>query len=600
MPRLPAKHGRAGPTPPPAPPAHPHFDLARRYAGDVVAGAIPACKWVRLACRRFLRDLAREADPDWPYRFDPAKAGRICRFVERLPHTKGKWAAQKLLLVLEGWQAWILCNVFGFVRKADGKRRFRRSVKVIPRKNGKSALSAPVGLYMLAADGEHGAEVYSGATTEKQAWEVFRPALLMAKATPALLSHYGIVANAKNLHIPANGSRFEPLIGKPGDGSSPSCALIDEYHEHDTPDLHDTMLTGMGAREQPLEWIITTAGDNLAGPCFDEVLTGRKVLEGVIVDEELFYVEYSIDQEGYSWQPELGGPWIEVPADDWTQPEALRKANPNYDVSVSGEFLQQRQREAIRNTREQGRFKTKHLDIWVNARRAFFNMQSWTGCRRPELRLQDLRGELCIIALDLASKEDIAALQMLFPRPDGSYATFGRYYLPGDVIEQAGRDHYRGWALKDPAQLILTDGNMIDFERIEEDLDALRLEHQVAEIVFDPAQATMLVSRLMAKGVAVQQFDQNARNYSEPLKQVSALVNAGLLHHDCDEQHPMTWMMSNVVSRPNGKDEEYPRKEKPENKIDGPVALTMAMARAMAGTAAPSVYESRGILVFGA
>ena len=301
MPRLPAKHGAAGARGGSALPPAPHVAIADAYAADVAAGRILACKWVRLACARYGRDRAREADAAWPYRLDLAKAERVCRFVELLPHTKGKWAAQRQLLKLEPWQVWILVTVFGFVRKKDGLRRFRKSVKVVPRKNGKSALSAPVGLYMLAADGEFGAEVYSGATTEKQAWEVFRPARLMAQATPELLAQFGIQVNASNIHILANGSRFEALIGKPGDGSSPSCAIIDEYHEHDTPDQHDTMLTGMGAREQPLMWIITTAGDNLAGPCYDELLTGRKVLEGVLEDEELFFVEYTIDAEAYSF-----------------------------------------------------------------------------------------------------------------------------------------------------------------------------------------------------------------------------------------------------------------------------------------------------------
>lgn len=446
-----------------------------------------------------------------------------------------------------------------------------------------SALSAPVGLYMLAADGEHGAEVYSGATTEKQAWEVFRPARLMAMAREDLREHFGIEVNASNIHIQSNGSRFEPLIGKPGDGSSPSCAIVDEYHEHDTPDQYDTMLTGMGARDQPLMWIITTAGDNLAGPCFDKLLTLRKILEGVLEDEEKFGVEYTIDE-----------------GDDWTAPEALVKANPNLDISVSAEFLAARQREAVRNTREQGRFKTKHLNLWVNARSAFFNMQSWSRCYRADISLDQFEGQRCIIGMDLASKQDIAALQILFPLPDKTFATFGRYYLPEDVIEDPSKDHYKGWALSDPPRLIMTDGNMIDFDRIEEDLEDLRSRFTVDEIVFDPSQATMLSGRLMNRGAAVTQFDQTAKNYSEPMKEVAAIIDAGRLFHDCDDRHPMTWMMSNVTARADGKDQVFPRKEKPENKIDGPVSLIMAMARAMGGgDGSRSVYEDRGLLVFG-
>jgi phage terminase large subunit-like protein len=542
---------------------HPHVERAEAYVADVQSGRRPACQWERLACERWTRDREREKTGG-PYRFEPLMAERVCRFIERLPHTKGAWAARHEALRLEGWQCFVLANAYGWLRRSDGKRRFREVVTIVPRKNGKSILSAGVGLYMLCADGEHGAEIYSGAGTEKQAWEVFRPARMMAEGRPDLRQHFGIQVNSSNINIVGNGSRFTPMIGKPGDGAMPSCAIVDEYHEHDSPDQYDTMLTGMGAREQPMMWVISTAGDNLAGPCFDKILTCRKILEGVIEDDEKFFIEYTVD-----------------PEDDWTAPEAILKANPNLDVSVSSEFLLARQREAVRNTREQGRFKTKHLNLWVNARAAFFNMQSWAACRNPDLQLEDFEGQRCNIALDLASKQDIAALQILFDLGDGSFATFGRYYLPEEIVEEAGKDHYRGWALSDPPKLILTQGNMIDFGRIEEDLDDIRHRFTVEEITFDPAQATMLMSRLMAKGAKVSEFQQTAANFTEPMKQVAALIDAGRLKHNADANDPMTWMMSNVTARLDGKDQVFPRKERPENKIDGPIALIMTMRLAM-------------------
>lgn len=233
-----------------------------------MAGKVLACKWVKLACRRQLKDLARQGKKAFPYRFEPEKAERICRFIELLPHTKGKWAAKRELLRLSPWQKFILTTLFGWIRTKDGLRRFREAYIEVPRKNGKSIKAAGVGLYCLSADDEHGAEVYSGATSEKQAWEIFRPARLMAKRTPDLCERFGIEVNASTLAIPENGSRFEPLIGSPGDGASPSCVLIDEYHEHDSDELYDAMVTGMGAREQPITFIITTAGSNMAGPCY--------------------------------------------------------------------------------------------------------------------------------------------------------------------------------------------------------------------------------------------------------------------------------------------------------------------------------------------
>lgn len=211
-------------------------------------------------------------------------------------------------------------------------------------------------LYGFTCDGEFGAEVYSGATTEKQAQEVFRPARLMCKRTPMLMEAFGIEANASNLNRPEDGARFEPLIGNPGDGSSPSLAVVDEYHEHQTDALYTTMLTGMGARRQPLMWAITTAGYNIEGPCYDKRREVVEMLSGTVPNDELFGIIYTIDE-----------------GDDWTKPEALVKANPNMGVSVYKDFLLSQQQRAINNARHAGTFKTKHLNIWVAARDAFYN-----------------------------------------------------------------------------------------------------------------------------------------------------------------------------------------------------------------------------------
>ena len=174
-------------------------------------------------------------------------AERVCRFAQLMPHIKGDWAARRELIHLEAWEVFILASIFGWVHVVTGKRRFRVADLFVPRKNSKSTLGAVIGNYMLAVDGEFGAEVYSGATSEDQALEVFRPARLMARATPQYLARYGVIVNVSNLCVVDTNSKFEPVIGNPGDGASPSCAIVDEYHEHKTPQLYDTMKTGMGA-----------------------------------------------------------------------------------------------------------------------------------------------------------------------------------------------------------------------------------------------------------------------------------------------------------------------------------------------------------------
>lgn len=544
------------------------------YAADVLAGRIVVCHWITQACKRAVADREASGSEDCPYAFDPAKAERVCRFIELFPHTKGKWALKREPFVLSPWQCFFVCELFGWVRKSDGLRRFRKGVLFVPRKNGKSDLAARIGLYMLTGDNEYGAEVYSGATTEKQAWEVFRPALLMAKSSPDFISHYGVSTFKQSISVAGTASRFEPVIGKPGDGASPTSAIVDEYHEHDTDDLVQTMVTGMGAREQPLLLIITTSGVNVSGPAYAMWLEIQQVMDGVVENDELFGLIYTIDQN-----------------DDWTDPALLEKANPNFGVSVGSEFLLARHRDAMTKARDQGPYQTKHLNRWVGARAAYFDMPKWIAGKR-DISLRDFGQSGVKIGLDLASKVDIAALTMLFEE-GGEYCTFSKFYLPEATVRLGHNQHYQAWELE--GRLTVTDGEMIDFARIKEDILQLARDFVIEEVAFDPHQATMLVTELMKEGISCVEVRPLVLNFSEPMKQVDALIRAGKLSHDgCPV---MTWMMGNVTAKADAKDNVYPRKEKDENKIDGPVALLMAMARAMVPKAEspPSVYASRGL-----
>jgi phage terminase large subunit-like protein len=548
---------------------HPHVAVGNQYARDVTAGKVPACKWVVLACKRHLDDLEASASHNFPYRFDPKAAEKWCQFVELLPHIKGEWARKGEKLRLEPWQCFKTICIFGWLRKQDGLRRFRKALILEPRKNAKSTWAAGVGLGMMTIDGDHGAEVYSGATTEKQAWEVFKPARLMAMKTPALLDHFGITVGAKSVHRLGDGSKFEPLIGDPGDGASPSCAIVDEYHEHATDRMVDTMETGMGAREQPLLLIITTAGDNLAGPCYAAVQEAQKVLEGVIQNDELFALMFGVDKD-----------------DDWTSELALRKANPNYDVSVKGEFLRARQRDAIQNPRKAGVFKTKHLNMWVQARNAYFDIQKWNESARPELRLEDFRGRRCILGLDLASTIDIAAMELTFEH-EGGYARFGKYYLPEATIELPENQHYRGWRDAPEAWITQTDGDMIDYVTIRDDILGLRDQgFLIDEIAFDPHQAHMMMSELRDEGFITVEVRPLVLNFSPAMKQMDGLIRSRKIAHNGDPV--FTWMLSNVVAKADAKDNVYPRKDRAENKIDGPVAHMMALARWMNAEGQPT------------
>lgn len=564
---------------------YPHCADAFDYVDGILGGYIPACKWVKLACQRHVDDLKR-SDDGWLYYFDFFAAERVIRFIELLPHTKGKWARKRELIKLQPWQKFNVASIFGWKVCTTGLRRFREVYDEIPRKNGKSILASGIGNYMFCADGEFGAEVYSGATTEKQAWEVFRPAKQMVQRTSELQEYFGIEVNAKNMVIIDDESRFEPVIGKPGDGASPSCAIIDEYHEHDTDDLLDTMVTGMDAREQPLAFIITTAGSNLAGPCYSKRQYLQKVLEKTIQDERIFGTIYTTDED-----------------DDWTDPDVVKKANPNYGVSIIEDNILAALTTATQSSRLQNTFKTKRLNIWCGAKNAWLNMQDWA--KSPQQKtLDELRGRPCFIGLDLASKIDVAAKVNVFPpvEDDPVWHVHCRFYLPEEKVEDGGPNasHYLAWAKL--GYITLTPGGVIDFDYIEDDLKDDGSMFQVEEVPYDPWQATQLATHMLAEGVPMVELPATVKNFSEGMKEIEALLKVKKgekTHMIAHGDNPvLTWMASNVTAKEDKKENIYPNKELPENKIDGMVAMIMAVGRAIVHMGDTSVYENRGISIW--
>lgn len=605
------------------PAATDHVALAEQYAREVVAGRILACVPVRQACARHLADREREkSDPSWPYRFDTERAARPCRFIEALPHVKGEWAVHpeaKLVrriremaragaspesiaeviplpgwaireavagrtpgrIRLEPWQCFAVCSIFGWSRRSTGYRRFRKASIYVPRKNAKSTLAAGIGWWMFAKDGEPGAEVYSGATSEKQAWEVFGPARVMGITVPALPDGLGVTVNASNMVREKDNCKFEPVIGKPGDGASPHCAIVDEYHEHPTSVLYDTMLTGMGARRQPLLLIISTAGDNVAGPCRDDWKLVESILAGRVADESHFGIIYTID-----------------PSDAWDSETALRKANPNFDVSVSREFLMERLADAVREARKQGIFKIKHLNVWVSARNAYFNVERWRSLKNPNLKISDFAGQPCVAAADLASKVDLLAVLTFFPVDGGKAAVFGKYWIPSAQAELPENQHYAKWAAE--RRLEVEQGDRNDYRKPRQHIVDLSKAHDLREAAFDPDGADKMIAELQEANIECIEVPQTMEQLSDPMKELDAMIRAGQLEHDGDPV--LEWAIGNVVTKMNHLEQVYPRKESDEKKIDPAVALIMCVKRrerAAGGTgAAGSVYDTRDVQAF--
>lgn len=519
--------------------SYPNVNAANQYARDVVRGKIVACQFVIQACQRHLDDLMAEKSKSFRYRFDKDLAERAAKFIQLLPHTKGEWAFKRMPITLEPWQLFVICCAFGWVNKGTRLRRFREVYTEIPRKNGKSAISAGVALYCFACDNEFGAEVYSGATTEKQAWEVFRPARLMCKRTPMLTEAFGIEVNASNMNRPEDGARFEPLIGNPGDGSSPHCAVVDEYHEHATDALYTTMLTGMGARRQPLMWAITTAGYNIEGPCYDKRREVIEMLNGSVPNDELFGIIYTVDE-----------------GDDWTDPQVLEKANPNIGVSVYREFLLSQQQRAKNNARLANVFKTKHLNIWVSARSAYFNLVSWQSCEDKSLTLEQFEGQPCILAFDLARKLDMNSMARLYIREiDGKthyYSVAPRFWVPYDTVYSVEKNEDRRTAERfqkwvEMGVLTVTDGAEVDYRYILEEAKAANKISPVSESPIDPFGATGLSHDLADEDLNPITIIQNYTNMSDPMKELEAAIESGRFHHDGNPI--MTWCIGNVVGK---------------------------------------------------
>lgn len=544
---------------------------ATNYAKNVVNGNIVACHLVRCACQRHLDDLARSKEKSFPYKFDREKADRVCIFASSMIHVKGReWAGKEV--TLEPWQIFILCSVFGWVKKRDGMRRFREIYAEIPRKNGKSLLGAIIGLYMFCADGEPGAEIYAGATKLSQAKIVFDTAKQMCIGNPDFVKHFGIGIGAENLHILSSGSKFEPVVAKPGDGSSPHCAIIDEYHEHTTSVLYDTMSTGMGARVQPLLSIITTAGENISGPCYVKHTEVVKILKGVVENDNLFGIIYSIDD-----------------GDDWTSEIAWKKANPNFGVSIYTDQIEFELKKAITTTDRRNIFKSKHLNIWTKSSGAWIDIEKWKECE-AEICMEDFKEDKCWVGLDFAAYYDLTAMMFVFLRNDEFYV-FGKYYLPEDTVNRPENTHFQSWVQE--GIITSTPGACTDFDVIQEDLLEIAEQYNIQEIAYDPWGLNTPMGKLReVVPFPCIEIRQCAANISEPSKYFEGLYLAGKLHHNGDPC--LTWQASNVVLRRTNTKTYAPAKERKQDKIDGIVAMIMALSRASLHTNAVSVYESRG------
>ncbi len=315
--------------------------------------------------------------------------------------------------------------------------------------------------------------------------------------------------------------------------------MVDEYHEHATDALYTTMLTGMGARRQPLMWAITTARYNIEGPCYDKRREVIEMLNGSVPNDELFGIIYTVDE-----------------GDDWTDPQVLEKANPNIGVSVYREFLLSQQQRAKNNARLANVFKTKHLNIWVSARSAYFNLVSWQSCEDKSLTLEQFEGQPYILAFDLARKLDMNSMARLYTREiDGKthyYSVAPRFWVPYDTVYSVEKNEDRRTAERfqkwvEMGVLTVTDGAEVDYRYILEEAKAANKISPVSESPIDPFGATGLSHDLADEDLNPVTIIQNYTNMSDPMKELEAAIESGRFHHDGNPI--MTWCIGNVVGK---------------------------------------------------
>ncbi len=551
------------------------IDDAIAYADKLAMQPAAASFHARFAAQRFLSDL-EEARHDSRWEFKPELATRAMLFASQMPNIKGPEAGKRLRLM--DWQKFVFANIFGFVECGTNTRRFRQAVVFVPKGNGKTTVAAPLGLYLTFGEGEGGAEGYTGAVTRDQARLLFDVAQNMVRRSPEMRDRWGVGVLSNAIFQEASASKFVPISSdaKSLDGLNVAVAVCDEIASHRTSEVYDALLTAMGKRKQPLLLSISTATGNTAGIGKQIWDYSLRVLQKAQSDDRLFAIIYSIDENDDPWAEET---WI--------------KANPGWGQSVQPDAVRAIMRQARNNPSQEAAARTRHLNIWIGADEALFSLRAWNGCINRELSLADFQYRPCHVGLDLASKTDLAALAIVFQQDDG-YAVFSKCFCNEAAVLEARNASYPGWAAD--GDLIVTPGEETDFSWIEDELLRICRDFKVESVAYDPWAATQLAQRLSAQGVPMVEFRSSVANFSEPTKELDAAMRAHRLEHDGNG--PLTWCIGNVVGHEDARGNIYPRKARPENKIDAAVAVIMAVARTMTAPG-PSIYNTRGLLTLG-
>lgn len=515
--------------------------------------------------------------------YDKAKADRAVAFIENLCHTKGKWAGKRFWLL--PWQEQLIRDIFGIV-KSDGNRQFRTAFVEICKKVGKSELAAAIALYLLYADNEPSAEVYGAAADRQQASIVFDVARQMVEMSPALMKRSKMMSATKRIVNYGNAGFYQVLSAEVGSkhGFSISGLVFDEIHTQPNRQLYDVLTKySSDARQNPLHFIITTAGNDRNSIAFELHTKAIDILEGRRVDPTFYPVVYGLKDD-----------------EDWEDEANWYKVNPSLGYTVDIERLRDAYREAKQNPADEITFKWLRMNMWVSSTTSWIPDAIFMKGDEPiDMRL--LEGRDCYAGLDLSSTGDITALVLIFPPRNSNekYILVPYFWVPEETIPQrvkANSVPYDVWEKQ--GYLLATEGNVIHYDFIEKFICDLAEKYHILEIAVDRWNATHMIQNLDDAGFTMVPFGQGFASMSTPTKEFYRLLMEGQIVH---AGHPvLRWMAGNVVIETDAAENIKVTKAKSKEKIDGIVASIMALDRCLRNQGEPqgSVYDERGLLVF--
>ena len=551
--------------------------ILTKYINDTIAGREPAGKLARLRVIRHVADL--ETCYSRGLYFDEAAAMRAINFFKFVKHSKGSDFSGKPF-VLSPWQAFDIYCIYGW-KRAGGSRRFRYAYTDIARKNGKTTFAAAQGLYLLMLDNEPGAEIYTVATKREQA----RIALDEARNIITRSTDLRKIAQVwqHSVTFERLGSSMKALSSDANslDGLNPHGVILDEFHAHKDDLVFNVMKSALGARTNPLMLLLTTAGFNRNSPCFTYRDVAIKVLNGLLVQDDLFASIHTLDDEAEFENPEM---WI--------------KANPNLGISVKPEYLHDEFKSAKNNPNQIYNFLTKNLNIWTDSAQAWLPFEK---IRETNHGTDDLTGTECYGAIDLASVRDTTALCLLFRLPSGKFTYKLIFWMPEMNVEERVKKkgiNYDTWIRQ--GHVRITPGNVTDYDFIRSDINALREKYKIKKIAFDRWNSSQLVIDLVGDGFTMHPYGQGFASMSAPTKEFERQIMTGLANL---EGNPvMEWMLSNVLIVRDAAGNVKIDKDKSSEKVDGPVACVMALGTWMIDNGNPNdkpdinkIYEKTGI-----